>query len=145
MARACNLIENWIVIPFIGLAVAGLVAYDRRDPLSFISGEIIPHQAQAGAKVSARITTDWHRVCEAVVSRETIGADLIVRPYLKFELRIPTRLGRQTATNEFILSEALPPGTTAYRATLRFHGCGLSSLVWPLAIETPTIFFEVAR
>lgn len=126
-------------------ALVVFLAWDRRSPLSYVKGEMFPRRPLAGQAVTVRWTTDWYRACEAEVSRETIGADLVVRAYLKFNLRIPTRLGPQSADSNFILSEALPAGLTAYNATLRFSACGVTSHIWPLSIETPTLYFEVVR
>ena len=131
-----------------GLLSVGLIigiVYDRRPPLEYIAGEVIPERPHPGQDITARWTANWSRLCEAVVSREIVGSDLIVRPYLKFNLRIPTRLGIQTRDAPFALGDTLPLGLTAYHATLRFHDCGLTSWLWPITLNQPPLYFQVGR
>jgi len=136
-------LENMIVLPLLAGLVFGAVVYDRRDPLEYISGEILPSAPVPGDRVVVRWKTHWYRACEAVVSREIVGSDLVVRPYLKFDLRIPTRMGEQVSDNPFALSETLPHGLTSYRATLRFPNCGVTSWFVPLTVQTGDLFFQV--
>lgn len=126
-------------------AIVSLVTFDRRIPLEHIAGEIIPHNVKAGADVAVRWKIIWHRACEATVSRELVGSDLVVRAYQKYQLRIPTTMGQQVGEAQFVIAASQPPGLTAYRASLRFHDCGLTSRVWPLTIETPVLYFDVLK
>ena len=143
--RKAWVIENFLIIPIVTALGLGIIAFDRRDPINFVAGEIIPANPQAGKDVTVRWTTEWSRACEAVVSREVVGSDLIVKGYLKYDLRIPTRLGQQTSDTTFTLAQAHPSGLTAYRANLHFHSCGLTSRLWPITVETPPLYFQVAR
>ena len=130
------------------LVLVVLVVIDRRDPMSFGDGRVIPDPARAGQVVTARRSVVWYRACEAEVSREVVGSDRIVRPYVKFTLRIPTRLGPQVVDSQPNIQ--LPIGLPAhaqnsYQAVLRFHRCGLTSRVWPLVVDAPPIFFDVVE
>lgn len=130
------------------MALIAFVVVDRRDPVSFVDGLIIPDPVMAGQVVIVRRSVVWYRACEAEVSREVVGSDQIIHPYVKFTLRIPIRLGPQVAESQQSLQ--LPGGlptraSAAYHAVLRFHRCGLTSRAWPLVVDAPPISFHVVE
>ena len=140
--------RHWFIAPLsiaLAAAVTAGVAYDRRDPLTFVEASISPDPAVAGREAILRWHTEWSRACEAVVSRELIGSDRIVRAYVAYRLRIPTRVGLQTADIEFRIPPAIPQGETVYRAVMRFSSCGITSRFAPLVVETPEVRFNVKR
>jgi len=125
------------------LVLIAAVAFDRRPPLLFLQGEIIPDSVAPGATVSARWRTEWRRQCMGMVSRDIVGSDGVIRIYARHSLRVPASVGVQLSDTPFVLSNALPKGRTEYRAVVQFESCGLTSRLWPLSIEAPRLLFDV--
>jgi len=125
------------------LTLIGLVAFDRRPPLAFLQGEVVPQQVAPGSIVHVRWTTQWSRQCLGMVSRDIVGSDGVIRIYARHSLRIPAALGVQSSDTPFTLSNALPQGNTRYRAVVQFETCGLTSRIWPLSVDAPTLAFKV--
>lgn len=125
------------------IALSIFLAYDRREPLLFEHGEIVPEHAMPGERVIVRWTTDWRRQCEGVVSRDLVGSDNVIKIYRSRPLRVPAQLGRQTADTPFHLPETMPLGHAEYRAIVRFESCGITSRIWPLQLNVPALSFDV--
>lgn len=127
------------------LAIAGISAwsFDRRAPLTFEGGHILPVKVTPGTPVNVRWHTVWHRQCEGVVSREVTGSDGVIRPYAKVTLRIPINVGDQTSDTSFWIPHTMPTGRARYAATVRFERCGYTSGWWPIEVRTPPVWFDV--
>jgi hypothetical protein len=125
------------------LALGMGLLFDRRPPLQFSHGAIVPVVAAPGATVHVRWNTIWRRQCLGMVSRDIVGSDNVIRIYRRHELRVPASLGPQTSDTPFALTNALPPGRTEYRAVIQFDNCGITSRLWPLTVDVPKLVFEI--
>lgn len=144
--RKHSLRQNLFAVPTV-LAVAAAcfiaVQIDRRAPLAFEYGEIVPAHATSGAEVRVRWTVAWRRQCEGELWREIVGSDNVVRYYAKSYLRVPVILGRQTSDTSFTLTEGLPRGTAIYRGVIQFSQCGVTSRIVPLTVDVPRLALAI--
>jgi hypothetical protein len=136
------------------LLVCGfLVQVDRSEPVDLVGGYVIPESINLSQplpvgvlpSVTIRWEARWQRRCEGIVSRELVGADGVIRFYVKEALRIPAHLGQQVEYVGVKVDRSLPPGKTKYREVLLFYRCGLTSRIWPLEIEVPELEFQVVN
>jgi hypothetical protein len=126
-----------ITLVFIG------VAWDRREPFTAGFGTLVPDTAIRGEVITVARPVTWHRRCEGYISRELVGSDKRVRPYIKESIRVPVRLGFDTVVNKFVISDDVPTGETVYRSIVRFEKCGITSRISPLTVDLPPISFDI--
>lgn len=130
-----------IVLFFGGLL---LLSLDRRPPVIPVEGQILPVPVIPGRPAKIVWENNWVRQCEGVVSREVVGPDRVIRPYMSYRSRIPNKLGYQTSETIFTMPLASPPGEHMYRATIRFYDCGVTSWLVPIEVDVPVIYFDVS-
>ncbi len=138
-----------LLVTLLGTA---LVAYDRRDPISWqVDGSyVFPDHARSGTTVTLTRTYTWLRYCQANVSRTVLGPDNRPRPYQIVLSRLPTFLSKQTSSIDIALPLGLLPmnlteGAAFIDTVYEFKACGLTSRVWPLVLTLPRVPFTAIR
>jgi hypothetical protein len=127
----------------LGVTGVAAISYDRRAPVIFSEGEIMPRVVVGGTRVTVRWTVDWRRHCEGELSRQVVGKDQVIRAYRKRALRVPVNLGRQVSDTIFTVAKGLPAGPVLYEGIIRFPNCGVTSRQWPIEVRVPALNFVV--
>jgi hypothetical protein len=134
----------WVVTPLIVLALAALVAIDRRPPIApdTLQGRAVPAFVLEAGDLTIKWAAERYKVCPTTVAREIVDSANTV-----FRLdRVSGPTSATTGWDEWTSTVKVPPaaawGRARYRSTIQYD-CGWTHDLYPLLIHSPEIPFEI--
>lgn len=127
----------------LALSVPVFFAFDRRPPVTIISGVADPDKVMAGKPVTIHWDLKWNRSdCVAVVSGELVTDHDFVWKIDDAHVRVPQN--NDGVSRDFHVPWTFTPGTVRYRATVYFTCNWLQrTFDYPIAVKTPEVPFLV--
>jgi hypothetical protein len=127
----------------LALSIPAFFAFDRRPPVTILSGTADPDKVTAGKTVTIHWELKWNRTdCSAVVSGELISERGFVWKIDDAQVRAPQ--DGDGASREVSVPWTFVPGTVRYRATVYFTCNWLQrTFNYPIAVKTPDVAFLV--
>lgn len=144
-AKWCNL--TGVVLGVLIVAPIGIALFDRREPIDFEKGRMLPRNVRPGEVVEVTWYATRKRNCEGEFSRRVIDAAGKINDFI-VELPIYPPTGRhdgnpETFTRVFQLPAGMVPGP-AYYTPRGVHWCNvIQKWLWPIAFDAPWIPFNV--
>jgi len=145
-AKWCNftgfLLGTLVIAPII-IAVG-----DRRDPIDFIDGRMVPKNVYPGQVVEVHWYAERKRAgCDGEFSRRIIDAAGKIHDFLIEPETAPKKLlviGKpEKIPRTFLLPDGMVPGRAYYTPRGHFWCNWLQKMLWPMELDAPWVPFNV--